>query len=220
MNDKRLMEELSAYLDGEADDPEALARMIQRDEAVARRYMELAKLSSHLKAALREPDVPPAFATRVLARVRETERLAAPALRWAWLRMAPALAAGIVLCLAGLYWLRPSGDMVSNDGQLAEVLELRRADPDALMGELERAIAQQDRFEMAAVDFFSLTDMDDDVPVEYPAERGPMIAANGNAMAYDETTDLSLLLDSLSDSEAQAFRELLFDYAEEGLTTL
>jgi hypothetical protein len=51
-------------------------------------------------------------------------------------------------------------------------------------------------------------------------ERSPLVAANGNAMAYDEATDLSLLLDSLNDLEAQAFRELLVQYAEEGLTTL
>lgn len=69
-------EELSAYLDGEAKRPEVLAAHLQECAECARRHMDLARLSNHMKS-LPACDVSPAFATRVVAHAAETERLRA-----------------------------------------------------------------------------------------------------------------------------------------------
>lgn len=71
MNDK-WNDELSAYLDGEAKDPERIRRLLAEDPEAAARHAQLAKLSEHLRA-LPEPEVRPEFLTRVMAHVREQE---------------------------------------------------------------------------------------------------------------------------------------------------
>ena len=45
MNDKDVWEELSAYLDGEAADPEKIARLLEAHPEYARRFEELRRLS-------------------------------------------------------------------------------------------------------------------------------------------------------------------------------
>jgi hypothetical protein len=68
-----VVEELSAYLDGESRDPEYIARHLQSCPECARHHVQLLKLSGHLQA-LRGPDVHPAFVTRVVAHTAEIPR--------------------------------------------------------------------------------------------------------------------------------------------------
>lgn len=72
MRNDKLRDELSAYLDGEARDPDRIQRLLQEDPEAAVRHAQMAKLSQHLKA-LPEPEVRPEFLTRVMAHVREQE---------------------------------------------------------------------------------------------------------------------------------------------------
>ena len=65
-----VLDELSAYLDGEADDMARVARHIQHCEACAKRHIELLRLSNHLRH-LPEPAVSPDFTARVIMRVEE-----------------------------------------------------------------------------------------------------------------------------------------------------
>lgn len=68
-----VVEELSAYMDGESRDPEYIARHLQSCPECARHHVQLLKLSGHLQA-LRGPDVHPAFVTRVVAHTADIPR--------------------------------------------------------------------------------------------------------------------------------------------------
>ena len=70
MNDDKITELLSAYLDGESGDPEAVERLIGGDPAVRRRF-EVLQAQSRALRALPPPEVSPAFAARVLAGARQ-----------------------------------------------------------------------------------------------------------------------------------------------------
>ena len=93
MKQKHVLDELSAYIDGEARHPERIERHLRQCPECARRHMALLKLSSHL-SAMEGPEVAPAFLTRVMAHARETEMLSAR--RFAWSRP---LQAGSALAL-------------------------------------------------------------------------------------------------------------------------
>ena len=71
MNDDKITELLSAYLDGESGDPEAVERLIGGDPAVRRRF-EVLQAQSRALRALPPPEVSPAFAARVLAGARQS----------------------------------------------------------------------------------------------------------------------------------------------------
>ncbi|MBL7644869.1 MAG: hypothetical protein JNK74_01645 [Candidatus Hydrogenedentes bacterium] len=89
-----VVDELSAYIDGESRDPEYIARHLQSCPECARHHLQLLKLSGHLKA-LEAPETHPAFVTRVMAHTAEVPRarvwFPAFAPRWA-----------AALCLIGL----------------------------------------------------------------------------------------------------------------------
>ncbi len=68
-----VVDELSAYIDGESRNPEFIARHLQSCPDCARRHVELLKLSGHLKA-LSAPEVHPAFVTRVVAHTVDIPR--------------------------------------------------------------------------------------------------------------------------------------------------
>ena len=73
MKQEEINELLSAHLDGESEDPEAVERLLEGEPDVRRRFEILQSQSKALRS-LPLPDVAPEFATRVLAGVRE-ERL-------------------------------------------------------------------------------------------------------------------------------------------------
>jgi len=110
MNDKhdqKSLEELSAYLDGEAANPVEVKRRIETNPDAAQLADELSSLSEEV-GRLPAPEVHPAFRTRVLAHVREEPRDAAsPLVSWPW----RALAAIVVIApfAAGIwtFWLSP-----------------------------------------------------------------------------------------------------------------
>ena len=95
-----MQEMLSAYLDGEAEDPGPVRRLIEQDPEAARLYGEMKRLSNRL-GALPEPEVPAQFLTRVMTEVRE-ER--APR-TWRYAATVAAMAA-MVLIILGMVFLR------------------------------------------------------------------------------------------------------------------
>ncbi len=128
--DRHVLDELSAYIDGEARDPARIARHLQGCADCARRHLQLLKLGAHLRT-MSLPDVRPEFATRVMARIAEQESAPAP-FRRRRIVDAMAVAALVALC-AGLFslWLRQ--DRETAPAQLvAKSIELR--DSDAVVG--------------------------------------------------------------------------------------
>ncbi len=102
MKDRHVIEELSAYMDGEARDPARIARHLQHCESCARHHMQLLKLSTHLHA-LPLPEPRPEFLTRVMAQVAE-EKAPSPRLWFPFSLRAPAWAMSfaMVLIVTGL----------------------------------------------------------------------------------------------------------------------
>jgi hypothetical protein len=68
MSKGKSIKELSAYLDGEADDAGRVSAELERSDDAARTFSELEQVSERLRA-LPEPGVAPAFADAVMARV-------------------------------------------------------------------------------------------------------------------------------------------------------
>ena len=213
MNDERLNEELSAYLDGEARDSAGVARLLQSDPKAARRYEELARLSSHLKS-LSAPEVHPAFATRVLASAREQSLKGRTYRLHYWL---PAgVLASLALIAAAVVVLR-EGPEPAEDPSVAAVLELRHGN-EAELGP-----------------FATLMDQDILAPPETPAdEQGATQEASSvdsmevalASMVWfasedgerNEPQDLDSMLESLNEAEITVFKELLVEYATQGDT--
>ncbi len=129
-DDRHVLDELSAYIDGEALEPARIARHLQGCAECARRHLQLLKLGVHLRS-MPLPDVRPEFATRVMARIAEQEGAPAPF----WRRRlvdAMAVAALVALC-AGLFplWLRQNREAAPAQ-LVATSIELR--DPAAVVG--------------------------------------------------------------------------------------
>ncbi|MBI1317863.1 MAG: hypothetical protein GC168_02805 [Candidatus Hydrogenedens sp.] len=93
-------EELSALLDGEAAQPDAVQRAVSEDADLRARLDEYQRLGDAMRA-LPKPDVHPAFATRVMASIQEIEAAPAPvrSLRWWWAAAGLGAAAMLALVL-------------------------------------------------------------------------------------------------------------------------
>lgn len=138
MKDKtrdKAFEELSAYLDGEADSPGEVKDRIEGDPDAAKLAEDLAVLSREM-GRLPAPDVHPAFRTRVMAHVRETPpESAQPRLSWPW----RALAAMVVLApVAALFYAAflMSPDPLQTNGDRALVQYLLNHDEDEILHRL------------------------------------------------------------------------------------
>jgi hypothetical protein len=200
------IEELSAYIDGESRRPEAVREHLQACAECARRHTELAKLSSHLRA-LSTPEVSPAFATRVMATVRET----APSRgRFGWHALLPAgigLAAAVVL--AGLWF---AGRPPVTPSDLAQS-HPAAVNTDRLMQAIADRIAAGDdpgEFVALAPDDAATTSDDDLAQLAQAEWFGPL----ADEVEADE--DVDAMLSSLNPEQVQVFKQLLVDYAKEG----
>lgn len=113
--DNHVLDELSALLDGEAEDAKRIEAHLRSCTACAAHYRELMALTTQVRK-LRAPDPRPEFVTRVLAQVREDEQrnlLSFP--WWRWLSATPrvalaggALAAAVFAAVLGYAWLPAS----------------------------------------------------------------------------------------------------------------
>lgn len=225
MNEKdkhRLYEMLSAYLDGESDAPAEIERLIESDADAARLYTELSRLSTSLKS-LPAPEVHPAFATRVMAHVREARDAgsAVPAWRQVVVKLLGAAAAVALIAIAVWPFWPGKGitEPTEKDPVLAEVLRLRNQPEQSLAAQFGPLIAE---------------------PYSAGASKGPLDIDSGLALVSDpavaedyaevvgkvatllrddngcDDDDVFVAIDSLSESQAEALRALLTDYDEGG----
>lgn len=215
MNDKqnrKTLEELSAYLDGEAANPAEVERRIDAEPETARMAKELTVLSDAL-GRLPVPDVHPAFRTRVMAHVRETEREAAPSrFSWRW----RAFAAMVVLVPFGaaiwLFWLSPPA-IPEADGQRVLVRYLLEQDEDVVLTELAELFVN----ELDSADSPWLANSGDDRLASVDdAEWLDVLAMDSAFAAWDDALD-STIPDSgsetFSDDELREIERLLIDEA-------
>lgn len=146
MNDKeRWAEELSAYLDGESRDAAALEKLLAEQPGLARQHNDYARIGALLRS-LPDPDVHPAFATRVVAHAIEAGPAPAP---WvAWLKwLVPA--AGLAAVVLGAVYLQQEEAVVEETPVIA-VLRKDWADEEKVVGQMEQMLDQGVQLELYA----------------------------------------------------------------------
>lgn len=155
--------ELSAYLDGEAEDPAEIAALLHKDPAAARRLTELREISACVRS-LQAPASNEDFVARVMARVESPAKTA----QWPRVRaLAPvfALAATVLVVSGVVWWLRdpetplPAARVVhapdtgrwQNDEEVLAALEqLARTGEDLSVFEVDAAALYPETEELAA----------------------------------------------------------------------
>jgi hypothetical protein len=217
MNEKRLNEELSAYLDDESSDAKRISRMLQSDERAAKRYSELTKLSACVKA-LPAPEVHPAFATRVLAQARETRQVRAWPRAW---KLAPGGAlAFLVVCALGWNAFRDAPQTATEDPEVYAVLELRHTGHslEPLESWFEEDLLSDsggmmdDDLQDSSEIVLSVSDDSIDTAVESIVWLASAEPAGSDSQVVD------VMLGAMDDTEIAVLRELLIEYAMEGDT--
>ena len=217
MDDKKnrkALEELSAYLDGEAVNPAEVKRRIEEDPDAARMAKDFSSLSTEL-GRLPAPDVHPGFRTRVMANVRETPRESAPPLvSWPW----RAFAAMVVLTpFAAVMWTflwLPQG-IPEVDSQRALVHYLLEQDEEVVLNELAALfVDEMDRVWSATGDAGDLESVPETEWLDVLAMDADFVAWDG-ALGQENWGDLA---DSLSDDEVREFRILLMEQASGDVT--
>jgi len=215
MNDKDAWEEISAHVDGEAADPQEVARLIELHPEYAQRLEALRRLSQQVQS-LAPPDVHPAFLTRVMAEVAETP---APRLSWFARHRAPVAAAcaAVLVVAVGAAVLRnvfaPEAPVqIAGNGHAA-------TDEAALLEALEARIVAGGDPGWAEDGLFSLgngADVSTDDLIAGLAEEDWFGAL---ALAWDADEDLDTMIGALTEDELAVFNELLQEYMdEEGMT--
>jgi anti-sigma factor RsiW len=185
------IEELSAYVDGESKQPGRVAEHLARCPECTQRRRELVALSTRLRS-LPEPDVNPAFVTRVLARASETSQ--EPKVRWLWTWPRIALAGGMAAIVAfGAFFAVQSGRGASSDAYLGARLASDSSESAAPSGD-----------EVSADDLIAgLSDTEWFVTL---------------ASAWEDDDELDAVIQSLNADETVVFERLLHEYAEESRT--
>lgn len=220
MSDRHVLDELSDYIDGEAAQPERVARHLRHCATCARRHMELLKLSSHVAALPGPPDNPDLIG-RVLAEVGRQQAAAdaRPGLfpfappRRAWAAMA--LAAALTLA-AGLGWMLQS--------QTGEPASLDTAEAPLLAD--EAVVVRLVNLLESGGDLAYFEDAQAAPAIEVPADAVPMevdgllltlaaMAASDPEPAYF-AVDVFDDVDRLEEAEASIFGQLLDNYFNEG----
>ena len=213
MNDKqerKAFEELSAYLDGEAVNPSDVKRRMAEDPESARVAKELSALSEAL-GKLPAPDVHPAFRTRVMAHVRETEREAAPStLSWRWRAFAAMVVLGPVCAAIWSFWLA-SPTMPEADGQRVLVQYLLEQDEDVVLTELAELFV--DELDTADSPWLASGGVD---PLESvnDAEWLDVLAMDSALDLWDDGLDDAIsddVSESISEEELREIERLLLD---------
>ncbi len=210
----RTIDEISAYLDGEAADADAAQRLIQQSEEAATAYVAYSKLSAHLKA-LPEPDVHPAFATRVLARIEEEQAARSPR----WVRWFAGATAAAALCLAAALPFALNRDETPG----APTTTATNVSEDAIVNELARRVAEGDATDAVQPEAYTFGDLMATYSAPVAQGDDEILLALGESEWFNELAvevsaqqGLPEAISQLDDVEATIFRQLLEDYADEG----
>lgn len=226
MKDSHVLEELSAFIDGEADRPEGIARHLQHCEECARRHMELLRLSAHLKA-LPGPDPQDDFVVRVLHQIdREQGRVLSfpgektPGSRMLWVLPGLAAAAAILIVASlALLRIQPVPQESVPTVAAAPPASLPAVPPALDETQVARLLAEEPVEGMLEL---SLS------PVENPDPVGAvplddLLEEIALASASEEPVDMGApegdlfgIIDDLNPAELTQFQRLVESYANQG----
>ena len=207
------VEELSAFLDGEAKQPEKVRRLLQESEGAAREHAALAKVSDQVRS-LPEAHVRPEFSGRVMASLQDS-RPRRP-LPWqvpvgASLMTAILAAVAVVGLIDG--GTPPSVPTIVSVSEQTTPETVALEDEDALVAELERRIASG----RTSTAVLNASFYEEPAPVEeLPADLLLALAPDGWLDSFDGlngTSDYITEMGTLSDTEKVIFVQLLEEYA-------
>jgi len=240
-NEDKWLEELSAYLDGEAADAPGVEEHLRREPALSRRGEDYTRIGALLRS-LPEPDVHPAFATRVVAHAVE----AGPAPTWRWWQvLVPALGLAAVAVAAFLLQQpeAPAPTQVAETIPAQETITLRKdwTDEENVVGAMEQLIDQGVTFDLDTPEAAVEAEAEEPMLVEAPATPAPETPLEPltpewsqeiarDVYAYVSDTywlspesevlwfrpDVEQEVESLSAPEQRLFQELLRTYQENG----
>jgi len=212
MNTEHVVDELSAYLDGEADAPERIAVHLQNCPECAHTYEELKKLSEQIRT-LRALDVSPAFLTRVVAAIGAN----APRAQQGWPRFAVplALAAALALIVIGGIFYVQSPPPVELPSPVAVKENLVEPDPVIELTELENEWGIDEDAGLSET-AYSLGVAPEPTVDEMVVGLADTEWFDVLASSWETEDDIDTLLQALDDEETAIFKQLLQAYEEEG----
>jgi anti-sigma factor RsiW len=200
MNEKHVLDTLSAYIDGEAAHPDRIARHLQHCESCARRHMQLLKLGSNL-CALPGPEIPADFAARVLERIEKESPETGARRGRRWFQFAlwqPVLLAAMALVTVGLAFTQFHAPAPAHKPPIAKL-------PMAATQSQAPLLSDED----ADVTAMPMDEMLNLLAVEVQEDGGEQEAAG------DETGDLYGAIDEIIAQEDADLRAVLTDYLHE-----
>jgi hypothetical protein len=206
---KRVREDISAYLDGEAKDASSIARLIAESGDASQEHLAFAELSARLRS-LNEPDIHPAFAARVVATIEEQrDRRAA---RWripAIVGVAAAMLLVAALSYDSLQTVAPVTPVL-NVANTPASLPAQAVDENTLMAELERRVSEDADVQHFVLARFENTPQPADLYTDrliaaVAGSRGAAVA--GGAFAHG--IDYRAAVQRLDDVQADALKQML-----------
>ncbi len=211
---KRVREDISAYLDGEIQDAQSLARLIAGSEDAAKEHSAFAELSARIRS-LNEPDIHPAFAARVVATIEEQRDSRRASWRLPLGLSAAALA--VIVAIVSTQTARPR----TTTPPVAAVIPATApaaANEELMLAELERRVTQ----DVGLHHFFKARFDNAPQPSDLYTERliaavagSRGAAAAGEAFAHG--IDYRAGVQRFNDTEADAFKQLLSASMREAL---
>ena len=214
MSTPHVLDELSAYIDGESHDPQRIARHLQSCPECARRHMELSKLAGHVHA-LRAPEVLPGFSERIAARVQADTPTPFWRQPFVTQRVVPtAWALAAVLCIVGTaYVVIQQVEAPLRDVPIAtSPAEAIDPDPELLAHILERGIWETPFEEADSEEDTMPADLSVDLLIDALAAT----VGEEGAEAWYEEEDLLAILETLAEADVQILSELAQDHWDEG----
>lgn len=222
MKPEHFEEELSAYLDGESKNPDQMKRLIQKDPKVAKRFMEMQKLSTHLQE-LPGPVVRPEFLTRVMAHVREQEEekrqagffalhfgnFSIPMHRWLWPRWALAsFVTTLLVAVAVGTWMNGNSALPEGNEQNANIVPFDVAEFFSLTD--DEVIERLEGFYGEEVEAYAALPEGEAV---YVASAAWSDYGQYYDYGFSAQDDLYGMLNELNETEQEYFSTLLQEYA-------
>ncbi len=203
---KRVREDISAYLDGEAKDASSIARLIAGSADASKEHLAFAELSARLRS-LDAPELHPAFAARVIASIEE-QRDRRP-VRWGIPVAIASTAFAIVLAVLSYASLQPVTPAQSV-ATLPAATPAAASDEDALMAELELRVSQDSDVQQFVLARFENAPQ----PEQLYSDRliaavtgSRAAAAAGEAFAHG--IDYRAAVQRLDDAQADTFKRML-----------
>jgi hypothetical protein len=220
MKDQHVIEELSAYIDGEATEPTRIERHLQSCEACASRHMELQKLSTHV-SRLSAPEENPQFFENVMAAVARDEQHSV--VRFAdWKsRFVPLAIAALLLLCVGFALTIPGPQEAVQITTVILPADIDHADEAAILAEIERFLDEgldlglfesEAELEEEVVDSVTIETML--AVLEDDLLRGEAYAVLDNDEHVYITDDFYGMMDEMSNEEFDELGELLIAFNE------